>query len=140
MPSSRNGTLPDASASPAWRGRAREIALELARHSRPGTLSFDIQRVFAWLPPERPAGEALFRLVEAFARTPDRAGRLALVREYVRIVPARAAALALPFVALGAELVGRQFVFEEDIRQACARGIEELAKKATARFSFDMLG
>ena len=95
----------------------------LKRGARP---LLDIQRVFAWLPPERPAGEALFRLVEALARTPDRDARRALAREYVPGVPR---ALA----EFGARFVARQFVFAETIGEA-------LARAGAGRYSFDMLG
>jgi RHH-type proline utilization regulon transcriptional repressor/proline dehydrogenase/delta 1-pyrroline-5-carboxylate dehydrogenase len=142
MPSSRRETLPGASASSdlAWRPRAQEIARLLAER-RGSFLSFDIQRVFAWLPPDQPAGEALFRLVEAFPRTPDRAGRRALVMEYVAPMRGRwRAAIALPFVSLATALIGRQFVYEEDVARACRRGERALRGSARARYSFDMLG
>ncbi len=103
---------------------AKQLAHRLLeRGARP---LFDIQRVFTWLPPERPAGEALFRLVEALARTPDRAGRKALAREYLPFVP-------LAFAELGARFVARQFVFAETIEEA-------LRKAGDGRYSFDMLG
>ncbi len=104
--------------------RARLIARRLLKRSAGPLL--DIQRVFAWLPPERPAGEALFRLVEALSRTPDRGGRQALAREYVPGVP-------LALAELGARFVARQFVFAETIGEA-------LAKAGAGRYSFDMLG
>ena len=82
--------------------RARPLAHRLLkRGARP---LLDIQRVFAWLPPERPAGEALFRLVEALSRTPDRGGRQALAREYLPGVPLALAELVARFVARQFEL------------------------------------
>jgi len=104
--------------------RARLIARRLLkRGARP---LLDIQRVFTWLPPERPAGEALFRLVEALGRTPDRGGRKALAREYLPGVP-------LALAELGARFVARQFVFAETIGEA-------LRRAGDGRYSFDMLG
>ena len=103
--------------------RARLIAHRLLGGARP---LLDIQRVFAWLPPERPAGEALFRLVEALSRTPDRAGRKALAREYLPGVP-------LALAEFGARFVARQFVFAETIGEA-------LRRAGDGRYSFDMLG
>ncbi|MEX2239399.1 MAG: bifunctional proline dehydrogenase/L-glutamate gamma-semialdehyde dehydrogenase PutA [Burkholderiales bacterium] len=104
--------------------RARALARRLLkRGTRP---LLDIQRVFAWLPPERPAGEALFRLVEALSRTPDRGGREALAREYLPGVP-------LALAELAARLVARQFVFAETIDEA-------LRRAGGGRYSFDMLG
>jgi hypothetical protein len=88
--------------------------------------------VFAWLPPDRPSGEALLRLVEAFPRTPDRAGRIALIKEYVPALRgALRAAAALPFVSLATALVGRQFVYEQDVAHACRRGARR--RQASAR-------
>jgi RHH-type proline utilization regulon transcriptional repressor/proline dehydrogenase/delta 1-pyrroline-5-carboxylate dehydrogenase len=104
--------------------RARELARRLLKRcARP---LLDIQRVFAWLPPERPAGEALLRLVEALSRTPDRGGRKALAREYLPGVP-------LALAEFGARFVARQFVFAETIGEA-------LARAGDGRYSFDMLG
>ena len=104
--------------------RVRSLARRLMqRGPRP---LLDIQRVFAWLPPERPLGEALFRLVEALPRTPDRAGQRALVRE---ILPGA----ALPLAKLGCRLIARQFVFAEDIGEAVRKAEHGL-------YSFDMLG
>ena len=119
-----------------WRSRAESIARALVLRSRGAWHDFDIQRVFGWLPPDQPAGEALFRLVEAFPRTPDRAGKAALVMEHVAGLhgPLRAA-LAVPFVTAATAMVGRQFVYEEDIALACRR-----SEGASRRFSFDMLG
>ena len=104
------------------------MSAELARRllKRGARPLLDIQRVFAWLPPERPAGERLFRLVEALTRTPDRGARRALVREFAPGVPA-------PLAALGARLVARQFVFAETIQEA-------LARAGDGRYSYDMLG
>src|SRR3970040_2398793 len=109
---------------PAELARARPRAHRLLkRGARP---LLDIQRVFAWLPPERPAGEALFRLGGALSRTPDRDGRQALAREYLPGVP-------LALAEFGARFVARQFVFAETIDEALRRAGE-------GRYSFDMLG
>jgi RHH-type proline utilization regulon transcriptional repressor/proline dehydrogenase/delta 1-pyrroline-5-carboxylate dehydrogenase len=89
-----------------------------------------VQQAFAWFPPEEPLGEALFRLAEAYPRTPDRANRRALVSEFLhRAVP------LLP-VDFGARLVARQFVYAETIGRALWRA----RRNARNGFSFDMLG
>jgi RHH-type proline utilization regulon transcriptional repressor/proline dehydrogenase/delta 1-pyrroline-5-carboxylate dehydrogenase len=89
-----------------------------------------VQQAFALFPPEEPLGEALFRLAEAYPRTPDRANRRALVDEFVhRAVP------LLP-VDFAAHLVARQFVYAETIERAVARA----RRNPRNRFSFDMLG
>lgn len=143
MPSSKSA-IPrrrSPSVEQGWRARAEQIAHALAGQSRGSFFALDIQRVFAWLPPDQPAGAGLFRLMEAFPRTPDRSGRLALVRDHVAALkgPIRSAA-ALPFVSLGTTLVARQFVYEKDIERACRRGERVLRRRGNARFSFDMLG
>src|SRR3970040_1388401 len=104
--------------------RARQLARRrLKRGARP---LLAIRRACACLPPERPADEALFRLVEALSRTPDRGGRQALAREYLPGVP-------LALAEFGARFVARQFVFAETIDEALRRAGE-------GRYSFDMLG
>jgi len=93
-------------------------------------LQLDVQQAFALFPPEEPLGEALFRLAEAYPRTPDRANRRALVDEFLnRAIP------LLP-VDIGARLVARQFVYAETMERALARA----RRNARNRFSFDMLG
>ena len=89
-----------------------------------------MQQAFALFPPEEPLGEALFRLAEAYPRTPDRANRRALVDEFVhRAVP------LLP-VDFATHLVARQFVYAETIERAMDRA----RRNSRNRFSFDMLG
>ena len=89
-----------------------------------------MQRAFSLLPPEKPLGEALFRLAEAYPRTLDRANRRALVDEFLhRAVP------LLP-VDFATGLIARQFVYAETIGQAVASA----GRNARNRFSFDMLG
>jgi RHH-type proline utilization regulon transcriptional repressor/proline dehydrogenase/delta 1-pyrroline-5-carboxylate dehydrogenase len=93
-------------------------------------LELDVQRAFALFPPEKPLGEALFRLAEAYPRTLDRANRRALVDEFLhRAVP------LLP-VDFGTRLIARQFVFAESMGGALARA----RRNARNGFSFDMLG
>jgi RHH-type proline utilization regulon transcriptional repressor/proline dehydrogenase/delta 1-pyrroline-5-carboxylate dehydrogenase len=89
-----------------------------------------VQRAFAWFPPETPLGEALFRLAEAFPRTPDRANRRALVDEFLH------RALPLLPVELGTRLLARQFVYAESVGHAVAKA----RRNRRNRFSFDMLG
>ncbi|MGQ0653944.1 MAG: bifunctional proline dehydrogenase/L-glutamate gamma-semialdehyde dehydrogenase PutA [Betaproteobacteria bacterium] len=112
--------------TPAELERARSLARRLAG-SR-GWLSLDIQRVFSFVPPDSPQGERLFRLVEAFPRTADKANRKALAHEY--------APLPQFMLQLGAHLVGRQFVYAETIGDAVSRG----RRSRRNRFSFDILG
>jgi len=108
--------------------RARILARALA--ARRGRLELDVQRAFSLFPPEKPLGEALFRLAEAYPRTLDRANRRALVDEFLhRAVP------LLP-VDFGTHLVARQFVYAETIGAALASA----RRNARNRFSFDMLG
>ena len=106
--------------------RAQSLARRLG--GRPSWLSLDIQRVFSLVPPDSPQGERLFRLVEAFPRTSDKANRKALAKEYARF-PQFA-------LQLGTNLVGRQFVYAETIADAISRG----RRNRRNRFSFDMLG
>jgi RHH-type transcriptional regulator, proline utilization regulon repressor / proline dehydrogenase / delta 1-pyrroline-5-carboxylate dehydrogenase len=126
---------------PPWLARAQELARKLAIHRSARGLLPDVQRLFAWFPPGEPLGEGLFRLTEALPRTPDRAGRIALVMDHVRALrgPVRAA-LALPLARLGVEAVGRQFVYAEDIEDALRRGEKQSGHDRRRRFSFDMLG
>ncbi len=108
--------------------RARSLARALA--ARRSRLELDVQRAFSLLPPEKPLGEALFRLAEAYPRTPDRANRRALVDEFLhRAVP------LLP-VDFATGLIARQFVYAETIGAALARA----RRNARNSFSFDMLG
>ncbi|MEK6246454.1 MAG: proline dehydrogenase family protein, partial [Pseudomonadota bacterium] len=122
-----------------WRSRADELARALAATS--GGPILDVQRVFSLLPPDRPAGEAAFRLVEALPRTMDRASRIALLREYVpplrNLVLAR---VALPVAGLAIRAIGGQFVYGQRIEDALARALRTAAREPRARFSFDMLG
>ncbi|MGH8669496.1 MAG: bifunctional proline dehydrogenase/L-glutamate gamma-semialdehyde dehydrogenase PutA [Burkholderiales bacterium] len=93
-------------------------------------LELDVQRAFALFPPEKPLGEALFRLAEAYPRTVDRATRRALVDEFLhRAVP------LLP-VDIGTRLIARQFVYAQTMGGALARA----GRNRRNRFSFDMLG
>ena len=122
-----------------WRSRAEELARALAVTS--GGPLLDVQRVFSLLPPDRPAGEAAFRLVEALPRTMDRASRIALLREYVP--PLRnfgLARVALPVAGLAIRAIGGQFVYGQRIEDALARALRTAARGPRARFSFDMLG
>jgi RHH-type proline utilization regulon transcriptional repressor/proline dehydrogenase/delta 1-pyrroline-5-carboxylate dehydrogenase len=99
----------------------------------------DLQRVFALLPPDRPAGEAAFRLAEALPRTPDRASRIALLKEYVPALRAGPLArIALPFADLAIAAVGGQFVYAQDIEGALRRARRD--RRSRRGFSFDMLG
>ena len=70
-------------AGPPWEARAGVLAQRLARAAGRAMPLDDVQRVFALLPPDSAAGEALFRLAEALPRTPDAAGRIALLRERI---------------------------------------------------------
>ena len=89
-----------------------------------------MQRAFSFFPPEKPLGEALFRLAEAYPRTPDRANRRALVDEFLhRAVP------LLP-VEFATGLLARQFVYAQTIGGALSRA----RRNARNSFSFDMLG
>jgi RHH-type proline utilization regulon transcriptional repressor/proline dehydrogenase/delta 1-pyrroline-5-carboxylate dehydrogenase len=89
-----------------------------------------VQRAFSLFPPDKPLGEALFRLAEAYPRTPDRANRRALVDEFLhRAVP------LLP-VDFATHLVARQFVYAQTIAGALAQA----RRNARNSFSFDMLG
>lgn len=108
--------------------RARSLARALA--ARRGRLELDVQRAFSLFPPEKPLGEALFRLAEAYPRTPDRANRRALVDEFLH------RALPLLPVDFAMHLVARQFVYAETIGGALASA----RRNARNRFSFDMLG
>ena len=89
-----------------------------------------MQHAFALLPPEKPLGAALFRLAEAFPRTPDRANRRALVDEFLH------PAVPLGAVRFATGLIARQFVYAQTIEAALTRA----ARDARHRFSFDMLG
>jgi RHH-type proline utilization regulon transcriptional repressor/proline dehydrogenase/delta 1-pyrroline-5-carboxylate dehydrogenase len=123
--------------SQAWLPRARALALALAEGERAHRPALDVQRLYAWLPPEKALGEGLFRLAEAFPRTPDIASRRALLREYVPYLRAGPlAAIAQPVADVGLRAMARQFVYAERIEEAlrCA------ARDARHRFSFDMLG
>jgi RHH-type transcriptional regulator, proline utilization regulon repressor / proline dehydrogenase / delta 1-pyrroline-5-carboxylate dehydrogenase len=89
-----------------------------------------VQRAFSLFPPDRPLGEALFRLAEAYPRTLDRVNRRALVDEFLhRAVP------LLP-VDFATHLVARQFVYAQTIGAALAQA----RRNARNSFSFDMLG
>jgi RHH-type proline utilization regulon transcriptional repressor/proline dehydrogenase/delta 1-pyrroline-5-carboxylate dehydrogenase len=124
-----------------WRARAEELARTLSQAATKSAPLFDLQRVFAWCPPDSAAGESLFRLAEALPRTRDRGSRLALVRE--RIPALRSpplAAISLPFVAGAMNAVGGQFVYAERIDAALARAGRAARRDARRRYSFDMLG
>src|SRR5687768_10693245 len=108
--------------------RARILARALA--ARRGRLELDVQRAFSLFPPEKPLGEALFRLAEAYPRTVDRANRRALVDEFLH------RALPLLPVDFATGVIARQFVYAETIERALARA----RRNARNRFSFDMLG
>lgn len=124
-----------------WLPRAQALARELAAGSRSSGLRLNVQRMFAMFPPDRPAGEGLFRLAEALPRTIDRAGRISLVMEHVRGLrgPIRAA-LGLPLAQIGIEAVARQFVFSPNIGQALVQGEKQARQDSRRRYSFDMLG
>ncbi|HEX6690065.1 MAG TPA: proline dehydrogenase family protein, partial [Burkholderiales bacterium] len=116
-----------------WLPRARALAEQLAAGRRPW---LDVQRVFSVLPPDQPAGEALFRLAEALPRTPDRESRLALLKDRLaRLRVAGLAPLALPLARAGLAAVGGQFVYAPTIEAALARAL-----RGEGSFSFDMLG
>lgn len=124
-----------------WRARAGEIAHELLAADRGPAFGLEIQRIYRLLPPDTPAGEALFRLAEALPRTTSRADRLALVAACIPALRSRTlAALALPFLGWGIGAVGRQFVYAERIDAALARACRAARRDAGVRFSFDMLG
>ena len=124
-----------------WRAHAEVLARALMQTTGRPSLVPDLQRVFAWLPPDSPAGVALFRLAEALPRTPDRRSRLALVMEHVPLLRNRLLArAALPFVRLGIDAVGRQFVYAERIEEALLRATRAASPDRRRRFSFDMLG
>jgi RHH-type proline utilization regulon transcriptional repressor/proline dehydrogenase/delta 1-pyrroline-5-carboxylate dehydrogenase len=128
---------PDLPVLDSWLPRARALAVALARGERERGPWLDVQRLFAWLPPDEPLGEGLFRLAEALPRTPDRASRRALLREHVPLLRSPAlAALALPFAEAALGAVGRQFVYAETIDAALAGARAD----PRHRFSFDMLG
>ncbi len=125
----------------SWRASAGEIARELLAADRGPAFGFEIQRVYRLLPPDTPAGEALFRLAEALPRTRSRADRLALVSACIPALRSRTlAALALPFLGWGIDAVGRQFVYAERIDSALGRACRAARRDAGLRFSFDMLG
>jgi len=124
-----------------WRPRAEVLAGALALASRKAMPAWDVQRVFSVCPPDSPAGESLFRLVEALPRTPDLAGRVALVQERLSFLRMPALAqLSLPIVGGAIGAVGKQFVYAECIEDALARAGLEAARDARRRYSFDMLG
>ena len=125
----------------AWRGRAEALARELCEAGRPTALALDVQQAFAMFPPDSPSGESLLRLTEALPRTPDRASRLALLRERVPALRARPLAdLALPFAHAGINALGGQFVYAQRIDAALQRAQPAARADARRRFSFDMLG
>ena len=108
--------------------RARALARRLV--PRRFRLDLDIQRVFSVFPPEEPFGQALFRLVEAFPRTPDRPNRRALVDEFLH------RAMPLLPVDFATRLVSRQFVYAATLAEATKRA----SRNTRNTFSFDMLG
>jgi RHH-type proline utilization regulon transcriptional repressor/proline dehydrogenase/delta 1-pyrroline-5-carboxylate dehydrogenase len=117
------------------------LARTLSRAATGSAPLIDLQRVFAWCPPDSAAGESLFRLAEALPRTRDRANRLALVRERIPALrSAPLAAMSLPFVAGAMNAVGGQFVYAERIEAALARAGRAASGDSRRRYSFDMLG
>jgi RHH-type proline utilization regulon transcriptional repressor/proline dehydrogenase/delta 1-pyrroline-5-carboxylate dehydrogenase len=117
-----------------WRARAETLAAALGGGAPP---LLDIQRVFNLLPPDTPAGEALFRLAEALPRTPDRAGGVALLADRLPM-PGIVAGAALPAARAALDAVGKRFVYAEEIEAALGRARRSAG--AQQRFSFDMLG
>jgi RHH-type proline utilization regulon transcriptional repressor/proline dehydrogenase/delta 1-pyrroline-5-carboxylate dehydrogenase len=117
-----------------WRARAETLAAALGGGAPP---LLDIQRVFNLLPPDTPAGEALFRLAEALPRTPDRAGGVALLADRLPL-PGIVAGAALPAARVALDAVGKRFVYAEEIEAALGRAQRSAGPQQ--RFSFDMLG